>query len=57
MSKVLIYTENVDGKFKKQTFEVASYGAEIARQLGGEALALSIGNVAGEELRLHHPEY
>ncbi len=52
MSKVLIYTENVDGKFKKQTFEIASYGADIARQYGGEAVALSIGNVAGDELKL-----
>lgn len=52
MSKVLIYTENFDGKFKKQSFEIASYGAEIARQSGGEAIALSIGNVADEELKL-----
>jgi len=52
MSKVLIYTENFDGKFKKQTFEIVSYGAEIAKQMGGEAVALSIGNVAEEELKL-----
>jgi electron transfer flavoprotein alpha subunit len=52
MSKVLIYTENFDGKFKKATFEIASYGAEIAKQMGGEAVALSIGNVADDELKL-----
>ncbi len=52
MSKVLIYTENFDGKFKKSNFEAASYGAEIAKQLGGEATALSIGNVADDELKL-----
>ena len=51
MSKVLIYTENFDGKFKKSNFEAASYGAEIAKQLGGEAVALSIGNVADDELK------
>lgn len=52
MSKVLIYTENFDGKFKKATFEIASYGAEIAKQMGGEAVALSIGNVTDDELKL-----
>ncbi len=52
MSNVLIYTENFDGKFKKATFEIASYGAEIAKQAGGEAIALSIGNVADDELKL-----
>lgn len=51
MSKVLIYTENSDGKFKKLNFEAASYGAEIAKQLGVEAVALSIGNVADDELK------
>jgi len=51
MSKVLIYTENFDGKFKKLNFEAASYGAEIAKQLGGEAVAISIGNVDDNELK------
>lgn len=50
MSKVIIYTENFDGKFKKSTFEVVSYGVEIARQQGSEAVALSIGDVAETEL-------
>lgn len=52
MSKVLIYTENFDGKFKKQNFEAVSYGAEIAKQMGAEAVALSIGKVADEEMKL-----
>lgn len=51
MSKVLIYTENFDGHFKKQNFEAVSYGAEIAKQMGGETIALSIGNVADDELK------
>ena len=48
---VLIYTENFDGKFKKANFEIVSYGAEIAKQMGTEAIALSIGNVANDDLK------
>ncbi len=48
---VLIYTENFDGKFKKSTFETVSYGAEIARQMGTTAIALSLGNVADDDLK------
>lgn len=51
MNNVLIYTENFDGKFKKSIYEIASYGAEIARQLSGEAIAISLGEVAEEELK------
>ncbi len=50
MNKILIYTENFDGKFKKSTFEAVCYGVEIARQAGTEAIALSIGDVAESEL-------
>jgi electron transfer flavoprotein alpha subunit len=52
MSKVIIYAENFDGKFKKSTFEAISYGVEIARQAGSEAFALSIGDVSQTELQL-----
>jgi electron transfer flavoprotein alpha subunit len=52
MSKVIIFAENFDGKFKKATFEAVSYGAEIAGKLGGETVALSIGEVADDELKL-----
>lgn len=52
MSKVIIFTENSDGKFKKATFEAVSYGAEIAAKTGGAAVAVSIGDVADEELKL-----
>jgi electron transfer flavoprotein alpha subunit len=48
---VLIYTENFDGKFKKLNFEIVSYGAEIAKQMGTDAIALSIGDVAEDELK------
>lgn len=52
MGKVIIFAENFDGKFKKATFEAVSYGTEIAGKMGGEAVALSIGEVADDELKL-----
>jgi electron transfer flavoprotein alpha subunit len=52
MNKVIIFAENFDGKFKKATFEAVSYGAEIAGQMGGEAVAISVGEVADDELAL-----
>lgn len=52
MSKVIIFAENSDGKFKKAIFEAVSYGAEIAAKTGGAAVAVSIGDVADEELKL-----
>jgi electron transfer flavoprotein alpha subunit len=47
---VLVFTENWDGKFKKLSFELVSYGAKVAEMLGTTATALSIGNVADDEL-------
>lgn len=47
---VLIYTENWDGKFKKSTFELVSYGTKLAEMLGTKSIAVSIGEVAEEEL-------
>ncbi|MCA5005616.1 electron transfer flavoprotein subunit alpha/FixB family protein [Sphingobacterium bovistauri] len=47
---VLIYIENTDGQLKKSAFEVATYGKDIASQLGTEAIAISIGDIATEEL-------
>ncbi len=48
---VLVYTENWDGKFKKFSFELVSYAAAIAKELGISVTALSIGNVAEDELK------
>ncbi len=48
---ILIYAENWDGKFKKQTFELASYGAALAKMAGGQLSAISLGVVAQEELQ------
>ena len=47
---VLVYTENVEGKFKKSTFEIVSYGRAIADQNKTSLVAISIGDVSKEEL-------
>ncbi len=49
---VLVYTENWDGKFKKASFELISYGKAIAEKLGMPVYALAIGNVANDQLNL-----
>ncbi len=48
---ILIYTENWDGKFKKLTYELVSYGSELAKQLNTNVVALSIGMVEDAELK------
>lgn len=48
---VLIFAENWDGKFKKLTFELASYGAKVAEMLGTSLAAVSIGKVEESELK------
>ncbi len=47
---VLVYTENWDGAFKKQSFELVSYASKIGEMLSDEVIALSIGNVSDDEL-------
>lgn len=47
---VLVFTENWDGRFKKLSFELASYAASLAENLGTTATALSIGKVEQDEL-------
>ena len=47
---VLIFVENWDGKFKKLSFELVSYGAKLAEMYATEAIALTIGNVESSEL-------
>lgn len=47
---VLIYTENWDGKFKKSSYELVSYGSKVAEMLNTSTIALSIGNVDNSEL-------
>lgn len=48
---VLVYAEHAGGKFKKSTFEVISYGYEIARMTGGDLKIISIGDVSEDELK------
>jgi len=47
---VLVYVEQVEGKFKKSVFEAVSYAKAIADQQGTNLSAISIGNVADSEL-------
>lgn len=47
---VLVYTESWEGKFKKSTYESVSYAADVAKKTGGEVVAVSIGNVAADDL-------
>ncbi len=47
---VLVYVEQVEGKFKKSVFEAVSYAKAIADQQNTSLAAISIGNVAESEL-------
>lgn len=47
---VLVYLENIEGKFKKSTFEVISFASAIAQKQNLPLVALSIGDVSDEEL-------
>jgi len=47
---VLVYVENWDGKFKKSSFELISYGVKLAEQLNTIAIGFSIGFVDKKEL-------
>jgi len=47
---VLIYLENWEGKFKKTSYELVSYASKIAKMLGSQSLALTIGKVEQPEL-------
>lgn len=48
---ILVYTENRDGKFKKQTFELLSYASKLGEQMGSPVCAVSIGQVQDDELQ------
>lgn len=47
---VLLFVENWDGKFKKLTFELASYASKLAEMLNTSTVAVSIGSVERSEL-------
>jgi len=48
---VLVYVEQVDGKFKKSVYEAVSYAKAIADQNNTNLTAISIGNVPESELK------
>ncbi len=48
---VLVYASSSDGKFKKSTFEVVSYGKKVADQLGTNLIALTINADDASELQ------
>lgn len=47
---VLVFADAADGKFKKSTFEVVSYGKKVAEQLDSTIVALTINANSTEEL-------
>ncbi|NDC30891.1 MAG: electron transfer flavoprotein subunit alpha/FixB family protein [Bacteroidetes bacterium] len=47
---VLIFAEQIDGIFKKSTFEAISYGNDIAKNNGGQAIAAVLGKVDNAHL-------
>ena len=47
---ILIYAESWSGKFKKSTFEAVSYGADLAKQMGTESIAVTINADSTEDL-------
>jgi electron transfer flavoprotein alpha subunit len=48
---VLVYTENWDGKFKKQSFELVSYATAVAGMMNTTVTALSVGKADEDELK------
>jgi electron transfer flavoprotein alpha subunit len=48
---VLVYTQNWDGRFKKSSFELVSYGSKVAELFNTSLVCLSIGTVSDEELK------
>ena len=48
---VLVYTEQVEGQFKKSAFEVVSYAKAIAQLTNTQLIAISIGEVLDETLK------
>ncbi len=47
---LLVYVENLEGKFKKSSFETLTYGKHLADKLSTTVTALSIGKVEQAEL-------
>lgn len=48
---ILVFAENWDGKFKKQTFELLSYANSLSKSINSPVVAISIGKVEDDELK------
>ncbi len=48
---VLVYTQNWEGRFKKSSFELVSYGSKVAEMMNTSLVCMSIVAVSDEELR------
>jgi electron transfer flavoprotein alpha subunit len=53
---VLVFAESSEGKFKKTTLEVVSYGKKVAEQLGTNVVALTINASDSSELYTYGAE-
>lgn len=53
---VLVYASSQEGKFKKTSFEVVSYGKEVAKLLGTDLVAVAIGANDPSELGTYGAE-
>lgn len=47
---VIVLVENIEGSFKKKSFELVQYASSVAQSLGTTATAVALGNVSDEEL-------
>lgn len=47
---ILVYAENIDGNFKKSTFEAITYGADLAAANNEQCVAVCIGQVEESKL-------
>ena len=47
---ILVYAESWEGKFKKSTFDAASYANQLAKDLNTDTIAVSLGNIDESEL-------
>src|SRR5690606_39269240 len=48
---VLIFADSFEGKVLKSAYEAVSYGKKIANEKGGQAIAITYGDVADNELQ------
>jgi len=49
---VLVYVEHSEGKIKKSSFEATTYGKDLSVMLNLPCVAVAIGNISVEELKL-----